>query len=140
MTDLEKYRPAREVRNWVDAFERDPPLFTQFPVALNNGRAIPGLHVACSACRCRISGGRVHGRVSQFLPHVVSVTANAKCDVCDKITHIDCRFRTDHNITVIEWLGCNGRWQARLMQPESLGGRVVDKFRRLLVRVFVRSP
>jgi len=130
---------AREVRDWIVAFERDPPLFTQFPVTLKNGRSIPGVHVVCSSCRCTISGDRVHGRAIQSLPHVISVRANSMCTRCDRMTHIDFRFRADREIAVVEWLASNGRWQARPILPRSLPVRLGDAFRRLLTRLSSRS-
>jgi len=140
MTDVEKYPPEREVRNWVNAFERDPPLYTLFPRRLKNGTSIPGVHVACSACNCRISGDRVRGRVTQLLPDVLTVAANAMCTRCDRVTHVDFRFRADKTTTVVEWLAGNGRWQARPMQPLSIRVRVVDALRRLLTWLSSRSP
>ncbi len=137
MTDLKKgcNTPEREVRDWIAAFERDPPLFMQFPLSLRNGKSIPGVHVVCSACHCQISGDRVRGRVIQYLPHVATIRANAMCTRCDRITHVDCRFRADGKIAVVEWLGTNGRWQSRLMQPQSIRARIADAFRRLLARL-----
>jgi hypothetical protein len=132
--------PEREVRDWIAAFERDPPLFAQFPLTLRNGRSIPGVHVVCSTCRCTISGDRVHGRVTQFLPHVISVSANAMCTRCDRLTHLDFRFRADRELAVVEWLAGNGRWQARPMRPRTLRVRLGDAFRRLLTRLSSRSP
>lgn len=140
MTDLEKCRPApeREVRAWLAAFERDPPLYTLFPLTLKNGKSIPGAHVVCSACNCRISGDRVRGRVTQPLPHVNAVTANAMCTRCNRVTHVDFRFRAGEATTVLEWLA-HGRWQARPMQPPSIRVRVADAFRRLLTWLSSRS-
>lgn len=131
--------PEREVRDWVAAFERDEPLYGQFPLTLANGRSIPGLHVVCSECNCRISGDRVRGRVVQSLPSVTTVTANAMCTRCDRITHVDCRFRSVEQTAVLEWLA-NGHWQARPMQPKSIRVRIFDAFRRLLTRLSSRSP
>ena len=141
MTDFEKCRPApeRAVRAWLAAFERDPPLHTLFPLPLKNGKSIPGVHVVCSACGGRLSGDRVRGRVTQPLPHVRTVTANAMCTLCNRVTHVDFRFRTDTATTVVEWLASNGHWQARPMQPPSVRARVVDAFRRLLNRLSSRS-
>lgn len=130
---------ARESRDWVAAFERDPPLYDEFPLTFENGRSIQGLQIVCSACSCRISGDRVHGRVTQMLPHVFTVTANAMCTRCDRITHIDTRFRIDAQAVIVEWLATDGRWQARPMQPESIRARVFDAFRRLLTRLSSRS-
>lgn len=129
----------RAARDWVAAFERDRPLYEQFPLTLANGRSIPGLHVVCSECACRISGDRVRGRVVQSLPHVITVAANGMCTRCDRITHIDCRFRSDEQTAVLEWLA-HGQWQARSMQPGSFRVRIIDVFRRLLDRLSSRSP
>lgn len=141
MTDSEKGRPAleREVRAWLAAFERDPPLYALFPLTLKNGKSIPGVLVVCSACGGRLSGDRVRGRVTQPLPHVSAVTANAMCTLCNRVTHVDFRFRADTTKTVVEWLASNGLWQARPMQPPSVRARVVDAFRRLMHRLSSRS-
>lgn len=124
---------AREAHEWLAAFERDAPLFEQLPLRLPNGKSVPAIHIVCSTCKCRLSGDRVHGRVVQSLAHVITVTANAMCTRCDRITHIDCRFRTDEQDAILEWLA-NGRWQARPMRPGSIRGRVVEAVRRLLAR------
>lgn len=135
-----QFQPTtREVHEWLAAFERDAPLFEQLPLTLRNGRSVPAIHIVCSTCSCRLSGDRVHGRVVQSLAHVITVTANAMCTRCDRITHVDCRFRTDEQDAILEWLS-NGRWQARPMRPGSIRGRVVEAFRRVLARLQSRLP
>jgi hypothetical protein len=69
---------------------------------------------------------------------VVTVRANAMCTRCDRLTHIDARIRADGEIAVVEWLGTNGRWQARPMRPPSLRVRLGRAFRRLLTRLSSR--
>jgi hypothetical protein len=61
------------------------------------------------------------------------------CTRCDRITHLDARFRADEQTAVLEWLA-NGRWQARPMQPVSIRVRVADAFRCLLAWLSSRSP
>lgn len=118
------------VRGWLAAYEADLPLFRQFPLRLVNGKSISGIHVVCTLCGDRLSGKRVRGRVIQSLPHVVTVTANGMCECCDRLTHIDCRFRALRHATVVEWLRTNGQWQAREIQPTSLSERVWGLLRR----------
>ena len=111
------------------AFETDAPLYTQFPVTLANGRAIPGVQVVCSKCDERLTGDRLRGRVIQSLAHVVTVSANGYCVCCHRLTHVDFRFRATPQATIVEWLANNGRWQAREMpQPTGLA-RVVSWLR-----------
>jgi len=116
---------------WTTAFAGDPALHSQFPVRLMNGKSVPGLHVACRKCGSPLSGDRVRGRVIQSLPHVVTVTANGYCDVCKRMTHIDCRFRTQGQQSIVEWLGSNGYWQAREMRKPRLPEKIFRDVRRL---------
>ena len=111
---------------WITAFASEPPLHTQFPVKFVNGKSVPGVHVVCSCCNGQISGDRVRGRVTQSLPNVITVSANGYCEQCNRMTHIDCRFRAQKDETLIEWLASNGHWHAReLRQPT-----VVEKITR----------
>ena len=82
---------------------------------------MPGVHVVCMQCGNRISGDRVHGRLIQSLPHVLTVSANGCCEECDRLTHIDCRFRAN----------ANGGWQARELRQPTLGEKIARGARRL---------
>lgn len=123
---VSKSAPVAEakVRGWVTEFQRDPPLHQSFPVTLKNGKLLPGVHVVCSKCRNRISGDRVHGRTVQSLPHVLTVSVNGFCAECDRLTHIDCRFRADGSQTIVEWLGAHGQWHAKEMRLPTLADKV----------------
>jgi hypothetical protein len=79
MTDDMPMSDAK-ARAWISQFQNEPPLYTLLPLILANGKSVPGVHVVCSTCSGRISGDRVHGRVIQSLPHVVTVTANGYCE------------------------------------------------------------
>ena len=127
--------PEAKVREWIAAFEADPPLPTAFPVTLSNGTQVPGVHLVCSQCGNSISGDRVHGRTVQSLPHVLSVSASGYCAECDRLTHIDCRFRARTRDTLVEWLGTNGYWQAKELRQPTL----VEKIGRCLRRLTVGS-
>jgi hypothetical protein len=122
------------IAGWLSTYKRDAPLYSQFPVTLKNGKSVPGVHVVCNTCRGRISGDRVRGRVIQSLPHVVTVSANGYCEQCDRMTHIDCRFRANADETVVEWLASNGYWQAKEMRQPTLGEKITQRVRRLLFR------
>jgi hypothetical protein len=88
--------------------ENEPPLHWLFPLTLSNGKTVPAIHIVCSKCNAQISGDRIQGRVITSLPHVITVSANGHCDVCQRMTHFDCRFWTEGQKNVIEWLGSNG--------------------------------
>ncbi len=124
--------PEGKARDWITAFESEPPLHTHFPVRLPNGKSVPGVHVVCSCCNGRISGDRIHGRVIQSLPHVVTVSANGYCEPCDHMTHIDCRFRSVSDETLIEWLSSGGQWQAKAIRKPTLGEKLARATRRLV--------
>lgn len=121
-----------KARAWITDFHRERPLYVQFPLRLANGMSVPGIHVTCSSCNGRISGDRVHGRVVPSLPHVVTVSANGFCEQCNRLTHVDCRFRVHGGETVIEWLATNGRWQARELRQPMPMYKVRQAARRLL--------
>ena len=130
MTDKKAISEAKTL-GWIAAFEAEPPLHTLFPVALSNGKTVPGVHIVCSRCNAQISGDRIHGRVIQSLKHVITVSANGHCDLCKRMTHIDCRFRTEGQQNVIEWLGSNGYWQARSLRQPTLGEKIARGARQL---------
>jgi hypothetical protein len=131
MTDNIGMSEAR-TRGWITAFANEPPLHTQFPIKLINGKSVPGVHVVCSCCNGQISGDRIHGRVIQSLQHVVTVSANGYCQACDRMTHIDCRFRARKDETLIEWLATNGHWQARELRQPTVVEKLIRGARRLM--------
>ena len=112
--------PEATVQGWLADFENDPPLYAHFPVQLSNGTKVPGIHVVCPGCKACLSGDRVRGRLVRSLSAVVTVTANGKCVQCGRITNVVARFRSQGKQTVIEWLGTDGRWRARDLQPSFL--------------------
>lgn len=116
---------------WMAEFKNEPPLYTLLPMKLANGKSVPSVHVVCMRCGNRISGDRVHGRLIQLLPHVLTVSANGYCEQCERLTHIDCRFRFNANGTVVEWLATNGHWQARELHQPTLAEKVARGARRL---------
>lgn len=112
-------------------FKNEPPLHTLFPVILANGKSVPGVHIVCMQCGNRISGDRVRGRLIQSLPHVLTLSANGFCEECERLTHVDCRFRSNANGTVVEWLASNGCWQARELRQPTMGQKIARGARRL---------
>ena len=125
-------RFVENIAAWRSAYKRDPSLRSQFPITLKNGKSVPGVHVICNNCGQHISGDRLRGRVIQSLPHVVTIDANGLCEPCDRVTHIDCRFRSDGKETLIEWLASNGLWQAREYRHPTLAEKITKYVRRLL--------
>ena len=121
-----------KIAAWLSAYKREAPLYSQMPITLQNGKSVPGLHVVCSSCGNQISGDRVRGRVVQSLPNVVTIAANGFCEPCDRITHIDCRIRTNGGETLIEWLASNGAWNAREYRQPTLAEKITRLVRRLL--------
>lgn len=117
---------------WLSAYKRDAPLYSQMPITLKNGKSVPGVHVICNTCGNNLSGDRVHGRVVQSLPNVVTIAANGYCEPCDRLTHIDCRLRANGDETAIEWLAGNGIWQAREYRLPTLAEKIVKRVRCLL--------
>ena len=115
----------------MSAFKTEPPLHTLFPVTLKNGKSVPGVHVVCTQCGNRITGDRVHGRLTQSLPHVLTISANGYCEECDRLTHVDCRFRANSNGTVVEWLANNGYWRAQELRQPALAEKIARGVRRL---------
>jgi hypothetical protein len=130
MTDKKEISEANSL-GLMTAFKNEPPLHTAFPVTLSNGKMVPSIHVVCSKCDAQISGDRIHGRVVQSLPHVLTISANGYCDECDRLTHIQCRFRTNDRETLVEWLGSNGYWQARKLRQPTLVEKIARGARRL---------
>jgi hypothetical protein len=119
---------------WLTAYKGDAPLHSQLPITLKNGKSVPGVHITCNNCGSQISGDRVRGRVIQSLPHVVTIEANGLCEPCDRLTHINCRFRANGDETLIEWLGSNGLWHAREYRQPTLAEKITEKVHRLLSR------
>ena len=130
MTDKKAMSEAKTLGLMKD-FENEPPLHSLFPLTLSNGKKVPAIHIVCSKCNAQISGDRIHGRVIQSLPHVITISANAHCGACQRMTHIDCRFRTEGQQNVIEWLGSNGYWQARPLRQPTLGDKIARSARQL---------
>lgn len=130
-------REVREetARGWMAAFNSDEPLYKQFPVRLINGKTVPGIRVVCSPCGQHLTGDRLRGRVVQSLPHVVSVSANGMCVVCERLTHVDFRLRAHPGETMVEWLATNGQWQAKEVRPSTLLERAFGVVRRLRARL-----
>jgi len=125
-------RGGGNIAAWVAAYKRDLPLHNQFPIVLKNGKSVPGMHVICNNCGNHISGDRLRGRVIPSLPHVVTIDANGVCEPCDRLTHIDCRFRASGDEALIEWLGSTGLWQAREYRQPTLTEKITKRVRRLL--------
>jgi len=123
MSDKKAISEAKALGLMTD-FDNEPPLHSLFPLTLSNGKTVPGVHIVCSKCNAQISGDRIHGRVIQSLRNVVTVSANGHCEQCGRLTHIQCRFRTNDRETLVEWLGGNGYWQVRELRQRTLGEKI----------------
>jgi hypothetical protein len=132
----DKAHAVREghIAAWLSAYKQERPLHSQFPITLKNGKSVPGLLVVCNNCGDHITGDRVRGRIIYLLPHVVTIEANGFCEPCERITHIDCRFRTNGDETLIEWRSSNGLWQAREYRQPTLTEKITKHVRQLLSR------
>lgn len=127
--------PEATVRKWIDSFRADPPLHTLFPVKLQNGKSVPAVHIVCSTCRDSLSGDRIHGRVVQSLPNVITVDANGYCQRCNRLTNVRCRFRTEGQDAVVEWPGSDGRWRRMEYLVPTRWQRLAKHWRRFLARL-----
>lgn len=132
MVALDPKVPESRVLGLIAAYERDASLAAQFPVRLVNGKVVPAINLTCSCCGRRLPEDAVHGRVFQSLPHVVTVEANGLCEPCNRLTHLDCRFRASDDLTTIEWLGSGGRWMAREYRPPTWFEALVERVQRML--------
>lgn len=127
--------PDSRVLGLIAAYERDATLASQFPLRLGNGKEVPAMRISCSCCGASLPDETVHGRVFRSLPHVVTVDANGWCEPCNRLTHLDCRFRVSTELTTVEWLGSNGRWVAReYRQPNWIEG-LLARVHRMLARL-----
>jgi hypothetical protein len=136
--DEDDARTRAKAEGWGRDFEHDEPLHVRFPLNLPSGKSIPALQIVCAGCGARLSGDAIRGRVIDSLPNVVTVTANGMCAECARITHIDCRFRTNREDAVVEWLASNGQWQARPLGRTSHLKQLGALFRKLVKKIVSR--
>ena len=127
--------PDSRVLALVAAYERDATLASQFPLRLGNGNEVPTMRISCSCCGASLPDETVHGRVFRSLPHVVTVEANGWCEPCLRLTHLDCRFRAGTDLTMVEWLGSNGRWMAREYRQPNGFEALLARVRRMVARL-----
>lgn len=107
-----------EVAAQVVAFKRDPPLHTLFPVTLGNGAVVTGFNADCGNCRQTVDPEWVHGRLFDSLPTVKTIDANAYCVACERLIHVDARFRAVDDTYQFEYPNEHGQWRV-LRKPET---------------------
>jgi len=121
-------------REWMAAFERDPPMSANFPLLMPNGAKIDSFVGICSSCKNPIAAEMVRGQVVWSLRNVATVAANGYCQGCQRITHHACRFRMVQATYQAEWIGSDGRWYRKTPGPSSKWAHLVNWLYRLLAR------
>lgn len=121
-----------QLKAWAEAYRRDPPLDTLFPIAMNNGAIVPKIACVCSGCGNTIDPESVRGRVVWSLPSVFTAEATGYCAPCSTITRIDCRVREQESGFQLEWIGGDNRWWRRTVKPPSTWERVARWLKTLI--------
>lgn len=115
---IEPVRPPQVVRQ-IASFRRDPTLRGQFPLTLINGAVVKGLEAKCAQCHQPIDPEFVHGRVLDSLPTVKTLDVNAYCVPCERLIHIDVRFRAVDDTYQLEYPSGHGPWRTLRMVPDT---------------------
>lgn len=123
------------MREWVAAFERDPPLHHSFPIKLPNGSVLHKVVGICSACGKPVDPDHVHGRVIASMANVTTVDAHAYCIPCQQITNLHFRLRPVRSHYEIEWCGTDGIWRRRDGRPPTRFVRLCQLVLRLFASV-----
>ena len=131
---VDRTAPPHQLKAWADAYQRDPALYTHFPLTLPNGARPPSVACVCSKCGSTIDRELVRGRVFWSMPTVVTVEATGHCKPCSCITRIHCRFRVVGDSYIVEWLDKGERWRRGIVQPPSVWTRVARWVRMMLAR------
>ncbi len=126
--------PPHQLKAWADAYQRDPPLYTHFPLTLPNGAHPPSIVCVCEGCGNPVDRELVRGRLFWSLPTVVTVEATGHCKPCSRITRIHCRFRAVGDSYLIEWLDANERWRRGIKQAPSIWDGVARWLKRIVRR------
>ena len=95
----------------IASFRRDPPLHTSFPVTLPNGAVVTGFNAQCGTCGETVDPAMVHGRLFLSLPTVQTIDANAYCVACQRLIHVDARFRAVDDTYQFEYPNEHGQWR-----------------------------
>jgi hypothetical protein len=76
MTDVSEATAVK----WIEAFQRDQPMYKSFPLKLPNGAKISKFTGVCSTCKNAVIPECTRGTVVWSLPHVVNGNS--------KLTHL----------------------------------------------------
>ena len=130
----DRLAPPHLLKVWAEDYQRDPPLYTHFPLTLSNGAQPPSVACVCGGCGNIIDRELVRGRVYASLPTVVTVEATGHCKPCSRITRIHCRFRVVGDSYIVEWLDKGEQWRRGIVQPPTIWTRVARWVRMHLSR------
>lgn len=101
----------------IASFRTDPPLHQSFPITLPNGAVVPGFEITCGHCGKPVDPDWVHGRIVEVLPTVKQMAANAYCAPCERLIHLDGRFRAVEQTFQFEYPDDNNRWHVLKHDP-----------------------
>jgi len=120
-TSTTTIRPAHppQVTRQIASFRCDPPIHGRFPLTLINGAVVKGLEARCANCSQTIDPEYVHGRVLDSLPTVKTLDVNAYCVPCERLIHIDGRFRAVDDTYQFEYPNERGQWRILRNEPET---------------------
>ena len=126
--------PAHQLKAWAEAYQRDPALYTHFPMTLPNGACPPSVACVCGECGNVIDRELVRGRVYWSLPTVATVEATGHCKPCSRITRIHCRFRVVGDSYIVEWLDRGEQWRRGIVQQPSAWTRIARWVKKIVPR------
>lgn len=121
---VDRTAPDHLLKAWSEAYQRDPALYTLFPLTLPNGARPPSIACVCAKCGNIIDRELVRGRLFWSLPTVATVEATGYCKPCSYITRCHCRFRVVGDSYVVEWLDKGERWRRGVVRSPSAWARV----------------
>lgn len=121
---VDRTAPPHLLKAWSEAYQRDPALYTLFPLTLPNGARPPSVACVCAKCGDIIDRELVRGRFFWSLPTVATVEATGYCKPCSYITRIHCRFRVVGESYVVEWLDKGERWRRGVVRSPSVWARL----------------
>jgi hypothetical protein len=131
---IDRTAPPHLLKAWAEDYQRDPPLYTHFPLTLSNGARPPSVACVCGGCGNIVDRELVRGRVYWSLPTVVTVEATGHCRPCSRITRIHCRFRVVGDSYIVEWLDKGEQWRRGVVRAPSVWDRFARWVRMKLAR------
>ena len=105
-----------EIARCLEVFNSAPELRLSFPIRLENGATVNGVHGVCANCKGEIDPANVRGRVSWPIATVAVVEASGLCRGCNRMTQLYMRLRPMGDTYRAETPSLDGRgW--RFAQP-----------------------